>query len=127
ITRLAIAGGDRNTACQTDHILPSGRSVPAVFIIRGGFAKHDAGRRQAFRQLARGRLLDPVDLDVAEMRLAIGILVQIVDTHRSTLLYLPTIPRIGPRELNFPHQSHRGMSTAAGPIVSAATQAMASS
>src|SRR5215469_5096512 len=98
MTRLAVTGGDRNTACQTDHILPSGRSVPAVFIVGGGFAEHDAARRQAFRQLARGRLLDPVDLDVAEMRLAIGILVKIVDTHRSTLLYLPTIPGFGPRE-----------------------------
>src|SRR5215469_3946975 len=100
MTRLAVASGDRNTARQTDHILPSGRSVPAVFIVGGGFAEHDAARRQAFRQLARGRLLDPVDLDVAEMRLAIGILVKIVDTHRSTLLYLPTIPGFGPRAPN---------------------------
>src|SRR5215469_8849300 len=105
MTRLAVAGGDRNTACQTDHILPSGRSVPAVFIVGGGFAEHDAGRRQALRQLARGRLLDPVDLNVAEMRLAIGILVKVMDTHRSTLLYLPTIPGFGPRGFDFPHQS----------------------
>jgi hypothetical protein len=62
-----------------------------------------AGRR--FDSLPVGRLLDPVDLDIAEMRLAIGILVQIVDTHRSTLLYLPTIPGFGPREFDFPHQS----------------------
>src|SRR5215472_17016859 len=103
MTRLAVAGGDRNTACQTDHILPSGRSVPAVFIVGGGFAEHDAARRQAVRQLARGRLLDPVDLDVAKMRLAIGILVQVVDTHRSTLLCLPTVHGFGPREFDFLH------------------------
>jgi len=54
---LAVAGGDRDPARQTDHILPAGRPVPAVFVVRGGFAKHDAGRRQSFRQLAGGRLL----------------------------------------------------------------------
>src|SRR5215467_8249004 len=108
MTSFAVAGSDRNTARQTDHILPSGRSVPAVFIVGGGFAEHDAGRRQAFRQLARGRLLDPVDLDIAEMRLAVGILVQIVDTHRSTLLYLPAIPGFGPREFDFPHRARAG-------------------
>src|SRR5215472_1907699 len=85
MTSLAVAGSDRDTARQTNHILPSGRPVPAVFIVRGGFTEHDTGRRQPFRQLARGYLLNPVDLDVAEMRLATSILVQIVDTHRSSL------------------------------------------
>src|SRR5260370_26146491 len=89
---LAVAGGDSDPTSQTDHILPAGWPVPGVFEVRGGFAEHDAGRRQAFRDFAGGRLLDPLDLDVAEMRLAIGILVQIVNTHRSTLLYLGRSP-----------------------------------
>ena len=50
--------------------------MPAVLVVRGGLAEHDAGRRQAFRHLAGGRLLDQSTLDVAEMRLAVGVLVQ---------------------------------------------------
>src|SRR5437016_5553975 len=84
---LAVAGGDRDPTRQIDYVLPAGRSMPAVLVVRVGFAEHDAGRRQAFRQFVGGRLLDPVDLDVAEVRLAIGILVHIVNTHRGTLLY----------------------------------------
>ena len=70
---------------QADDILPARRPVPAVLVVRGGLAEYDGDRRQAFRHLAGARLLDPVDLDVAEMQLAIRILVQIVNTHRSTL------------------------------------------
>ena len=55
---------------QADHVLPARRPVPAALVVRGGLPEHDAGRRQAFRQSAGGRLLDPVDLYVAEMRLA---------------------------------------------------------
>jgi hypothetical protein len=35
MSRLAVAGGDRDPARQTDHILPTGRPVPAVFVVRG--------------------------------------------------------------------------------------------
>src|SRR5580704_1606723 len=84
VAGLAVAGGDRDPTRQTDHILPAWRAVPAVFVVRGGLAEHDAARRQAFRQSAGGGLLHPVDLDVAEMRLAVGILVQIVNTHGAT-------------------------------------------
>src|SRR5260370_30310479 len=93
---LAVAGGDSDPTSQTDHILPAGRPVPAVFEVRGGFAEHDAGRRQAFRDFARGRLPDPLDPDGSGMRLALCILLQIVHTHRSTLLYFARSPAFPP-------------------------------
>jgi hypothetical protein len=52
--------GDRDPTRQADHILAARRSVPAVLVVCGGFAEQNAGRRQAFRHLAGGRLLDPV-------------------------------------------------------------------
>jgi hypothetical protein len=46
--------------------------MPSDVVLGLGLAKDDAGRRQLFRQLAAAPLLGPVDLDVAEMRLAAG-------------------------------------------------------
>src|SRR4030088_3300770 len=43
--------------------------------------KDDPGRRQALRQFAAAPFLGPFDLDVAEMRLALGVGVEIVDPH----------------------------------------------
>src|SRR5258706_553742 len=68
---LAVTGGDHDPPRQTDHILTAGGSVPAILKVRKGFADHDAGSRQAFRQFAGGRLLCPLDLDVAKMGLTI--------------------------------------------------------
>ena len=59
----------RGAGCQVDVVLGL------------GLAKDDAGRRQFLRQFAAAPLLDPFDLDVAEMRFAVGVGVEIVDLH----------------------------------------------
>src|SRR5216684_2478945 len=68
--RFAVARGDLDAGIEVDDVLPARRRVPVEVIGRLDLAEDDAGRRQPLRQLAATALLDPFDLDVAEMRLA---------------------------------------------------------
>jgi hypothetical protein len=58
-----------------------GAGCQSRLVLGLGLAEDDAGRRQALRQFAAAALFDPFDLDVAEVRLAIGVGVEVVDAH----------------------------------------------
>src|SRR4029077_3511730 len=81
--RFAVARGDLDPGIEVDDVLPARRRVPVEVVGRLDLAEDDAGRRQPLRQFAAAALLDPFDLDVAEMRLAVRIGVKIVDPHRA--------------------------------------------
>src|ERR1700730_3493711 len=78
---LAIARGDLHSGVEIDDVLAPGCRMPAEIVGRRDLAEDDAGRRQALGELARARLLDPLDLDVAEVRLAARVGVEVVDPH----------------------------------------------
>src|SRR3954451_12727909 len=80
-SRLAVARGDLHAGVEIDDVLPARRRVPVQIIVRLHLAEDDAGRRQPLRQFAGPAFLGPFDLDVAEMRLALGVGVEIVDAH----------------------------------------------
>src|SRR2546421_8912188 len=80
---FAVARGDLHPGIEVDDVLPARRRVPVDIVLGLGLAKDHAGRRQLPRQFAAAALLGPFDLDVAEMRLAIGVGVEIVDPHLS--------------------------------------------
>src|ERR1700722_16105024 len=81
-TAFAVARGDLHPGVEVDDVLPARRRVPVDVVLGLGLAKDDAGCRQLFRQFAAAALLDPVDLDVAEMRFTVGVGVEVVDLHR---------------------------------------------
>src|ERR1700730_10180168 len=70
---LAVAGGYLHPGVEIDDVLPARCRVPVDVVLSLGLAKVDPGGRQALRKLAASPLLDPLDFDVAEMRLAAGI------------------------------------------------------
>src|ERR1700733_5285461 len=78
---LAVAGGELHPGVEVDDVLPARRRVPAEIMLGLGLAKDHAGRRHFLRQFAAAPLLGPIDLDVAEMRLAVGVGVEVVDLH----------------------------------------------
>src|SRR6202048_4753404 len=81
LAALAVAGGDLHAGVEIDDVLPPGCRMPVEIVGRRGLAEDDAGRRQAFGELARGRLLDPLDLDIAEMGLTARVGVEVVYPH----------------------------------------------
>src|SRR4029077_18332788 len=78
---LAVAGGYFDAGVEIDDVLAAWCGVPVDIVLGLGFAKDNAGGRQAFGQFAAAPFLDPLHLDVAEMRLAAGIGIEIVYTH----------------------------------------------
>src|SRR5580700_9642285 len=78
---FAVARGDLHPGVEVDDVLPARRRVPVDVVLGLGLAKDDAGRRQLLRHLAAAPLLDPVDLDVAEMRFAVRVGVEVVNLH----------------------------------------------
>ena len=83
---LAVTRGDLDAGVEIDDVLPPRRRMPIEIIVALGLAEDDAGRRETLRQLAARPLLDLFDLDVAEMGLPLGIDVEIVNTHGSSLV-----------------------------------------
>src|SRR5271163_226945 len=82
LARLAVAGGDLDPGVEVDDVLPTRRRMPVEIVGRRHLAEDDAGRRQPFRQLPAGGLLDPFDLDVAPMRLTVRIGIEVMYPHR---------------------------------------------
>src|SRR4051812_45380854 len=78
---LAVARSDLDPGVEVDDVLAARRGMEVEVVVGTRLAEDDAGRRQALRQLGAAALLDPFDLDVAEMRLAVGVDVQVVDPH----------------------------------------------
>src|ERR1700730_19261384 len=81
LAALAVAGGDLHTGVEIDDVLATGCRMPVEIVGRRNLAEDDAGRRQAFGELARGRFLDPLDLDIAEMGLTARVGVEVVYPH----------------------------------------------
>src|SRR5438552_3935904 len=82
---LAVAGRDLHAAVEVDDVLAARGWMPVEIVIPGGLAEDDAGGRQPRRVLAELPFLDPLHLDVAKMRFALCIDVEIVNAHPSTL------------------------------------------
>ena len=78
---LAVAGGYLHPGVEIDDVLPARGGMPIDVVFSLGLAEDDTGGRQALGKLAASPLLDPLDFDVAETRLAAGIGVQIVYAH----------------------------------------------
>src|ERR1051325_9740378 len=85
---FAVARGDLHPGVEIDDVLPPRRRVPIDIVLGLGLAKDDTRHRQFSRQFAAPPFLDPFDLDIPEMRLALGVGVEIVDAH----LFLPEGP-----------------------------------
>ena len=84
---FAVARGDLDPGIEVDDVLPPRRRMPVEVVIRLYLAEDDAGRRQPLRQLAAAPLLDPFDLNIAEMRLAARIGVEIMESASQRLLW----------------------------------------
>ncbi len=78
---LAVARLDGNAGVEVDDVLPARRGMPFVIVGAGRLAEDDAGRRQRGRGLAAAAFVLPLDLDVAEMGLAVGVDIQVMDAH----------------------------------------------
>src|SRR5262245_60380037 len=78
---FAVARGDLHARIEVYDVLAARRRVPVEVVLGSGLTEDDPGSRQALRELAATPLLDPLDLDVAKMRLAFGVGVQIVYAH----------------------------------------------
>ena len=85
ISPLTPSLADIPPRLEIDDVLPARCWVPFDVVLSLRLAEDDPGGRQALGKLAASPLLDPVDFDVAEMRLAAGIGVQIVYTPLETL------------------------------------------
>src|SRR5271169_1257805 len=81
LAALAVTRGDLHARVEIDDILAPGCGMPVEIIGRRDLAEDDAGRRQAFGELAARRLLDPLDLDVPEVRLAACVGIEGVYAH----------------------------------------------
>ena len=69
---LTIAGGYLHPGVEIDDVLPARCRVPVDVVLSLRLAKDDPGGRQALGKLAASPLLDPLDFDVAEMRLPLA-------------------------------------------------------
>src|SRR5713101_998149 len=81
LAAFAVARGDLDAGVEIDDVLPPGCGMLVEELGRRDLAEDDAGRRQAFGELARPRLLDPLDLDVAKMGLTARVGVEVVYSH----------------------------------------------
>src|SRR5436190_19497944 len=81
---LAVACRDLHGAVEIDDVLPTWCGMPRIVVGARRLAEDDAGRRERRRGLAAGTLVLPFDLDVAEMRLALGVDVEVMDAHENS-------------------------------------------
>src|SRR5215472_8672771 len=78
---LAVAGGYLHPGVEIDDVLSARRGMPVYIVLGLGLAEDDTGGRQALGKLAASALLDPLHFDVAEMGLAAGVGIEVVDAH----------------------------------------------
>src|SRR5262245_1678939 len=81
LARLAVAGGDLHARVEVDDVLAAWRRMPVEIVVRLNLTKDNAGCGNARGRLARAPALGELDLDVAEMRVALRVDVEIVDSH----------------------------------------------
>src|SRR5215213_1284135 len=85
---LAVTRSESHPGIEVDDILTARRRMPVEIVIGNSLTENDPGGRQAFGELAAAPLLRPFDLDVAEVRLAFRVGVQVVDTHAYSLMLI---------------------------------------
>src|ERR1700730_16177365 len=78
---FAVARRDLDRGIEVDDVLPARRGMPVEVIVAWALAENDAGCRQALGKPAAVPLLDPGDLDIAEMRFAVGVDIEVVNAH----------------------------------------------
>src|SRR5438552_3777812 len=82
---LAVAGRDLHAAVEVDDVLAARGGVPIEIVVAGGLAENDAGGLEPLGIFAEFPLLDPLHLDVAEMRFALRIDEDVVNAHARAL------------------------------------------
>src|SRR5262249_5280196 len=103
--RLAVARLDADGAVEIDDVLTARRGMPFVVVRAGRLAKDDAGGGKRVRGLAAATFVLPLNLDVAEMRLALVVDIEIVNAHESS----PALPFSGRSlERNHAEETRRG-------------------
>src|SRR5438477_8770997 len=78
---LAVACRDLHGAVEIDDVLPAWCGMPRIVVGARRLAEDDAGRFEGVRRLPTRTLVLPLDLDVAEMGLALGVDVEVMDAH----------------------------------------------
>ena len=78
---LAVAGGYLHPGVKIDDVLPARCRMPVDVVFGLGLTEDDTGGRQALGKLAAAPLLDLFHVDVAEVRLATGIGIEVVYAH----------------------------------------------
>src|SRR4051794_39281645 len=86
-TALTVARRDLHPRVEVHDILTARRRVPVEVIFGARLAKNDPGGRQAFGELVAAPLLGPFDLDVAEVRVALLVGVQVMNAHACSLSF----------------------------------------
>src|SRR5262249_44099412 len=81
LARLAVARGDLHAGVEVDDVLTPRRRMPVEIVVGLDLTEDHARGRKAFGRLARPAALGELDLDVAEMRFALRVDVEIVDSH----------------------------------------------
>src|SRR5580765_7010408 len=78
---LAVARRDFHGAVEIDDVLAARCRMPRIVVGARRLAEDDAGRLEGVRRLPARALVLPLDLDVAEMRFALGVDVEVMDAH----------------------------------------------
>src|SRR5215469_7949234 len=86
---LTVACRDLHAAVKVDDVLPPRRRMPGQIIIARGLTEDDAVRRQTRGELAEIPFLHPLHLDIAPVRLALRITINVVYPHLALLPVLP--------------------------------------
>src|SRR6185312_3279369 len=93
LARLSIAGRQFHTCIEVDDVLSPRRGMPLTVMLRLGLPEYDAKGKLTSRCLALRPLVFPLDSDVAPMRFALSIAVQIMnpDPHWLRVLFIPPV------------------------------------
>src|SRR4030095_12220093 len=82
---FTVARGELHARVEIHDVLTARRRMPVEVVLGNGLAKNDSVGRQPFRELAAAPFFGPFDLDIAEVRLAVRVGVQVVNTHLISL------------------------------------------
>ncbi len=78
---LTIARGELHAVVEVHDVLTARRRMPIEIVLSLRLAENDSVGRQAFGKLAASPLLGPFDFNIAKVRYAVRVGVQVVNTH----------------------------------------------
>src|ERR1700682_1690680 len=84
---FAVTDGNLGRSIEIDHVLPSRRGMPSEREVGLGTPKLQACHWKHRGTVTRTNLLDPLDLDVAKVRDAVRVRINVVNSHRLTFPY----------------------------------------